>query len=212
MKNSKDIHKNHRKRLRERFERDGALSFESHELLELFLFDVIPRSNTNPTAHRLLDKFGSLYGVFSAPKCELVKIRGVGSRTADYILSAAEKFRSNVESEFLLTPIASFENAANYLIWHTLGKNESVLTVIMLDRDMKIIKTSDYTNTELSSALSAAIGECTSVSAAKIIIGYKGNCDSKNELIAYSEEFEKHGIILCDTIVHHGLEAESFES
>lgn len=149
MKNSKDIHKNHRKRLRERFERDGALSFESHELLELFLFDVIPRSNTNPTAHRLLDKFGSLYGVFSAPKCELVKIRGVGSRTADYILSAAEKFRSNVESEFLLTPIASFENAANYLIWHTLGKNESVLTVIMLDRDMKIIKTSDYTNTEL---------------------------------------------------------------
>ena len=70
-----NVHKNHRKRLRERFEREGADSFEVHEILELFLFDAIPRVNTNAIAHRLLDRFGNLNGVFSATEKELMTVK-----------------------------------------------------------------------------------------------------------------------------------------
>ena len=103
-KSDKNIHKNHRKRLRERFEREGADSFELHELLELFLFDAIPRVNTNPIAHRLLDRFGDLDGVFSASKEELMSVKGIGERAAEYIINASEEQRRQIDEEIAKMP------------------------------------------------------------------------------------------------------------
>ena len=80
----KPLHAGHRQRMLERFEAD-AEHFQDHELLEVLLFNAIPRSNTNPIAHALIDSFGSLAGVFSASLRELMLVRGVGKRTADYI-------------------------------------------------------------------------------------------------------------------------------
>ena len=61
----KDIHKEHRKRLRERFDKDPG-GFTKHELLELLLFYAIPRRNVNPVAHKLLAKYGSVKNVLRA--------------------------------------------------------------------------------------------------------------------------------------------------
>ena len=60
------IHDGHRARKKEQFIQTGLDSFADHEALELLLFYAIPRRDTNPTAHLLLQKFGSLEGVFSA--------------------------------------------------------------------------------------------------------------------------------------------------
>ena len=68
----------------ERFE-VGAEHFQDHELLEVLLYNAIPRSNTNPIAHALIAAFGSLSGVFRASIRELMLVRGVGKRTAEYI-------------------------------------------------------------------------------------------------------------------------------
>ena len=68
----------------ERFE-VGAEHFQDHELLEVLLYNAIPRSNTNPIAHALISAFGSLSGVFHASIRELMLVRGVGKRTAEYI-------------------------------------------------------------------------------------------------------------------------------
>ena len=65
------LHKDHRSRLRKRYEENGLDSFEDHNVLELLLFYAIPRRDTNPAAHRLISKFGSLSGVFSASVEEL---------------------------------------------------------------------------------------------------------------------------------------------
>ena len=73
------MHEGHRQRLRERFEKEGLSHFQPHEILELLLAFAIPRRDTNPTAHRLLDRFGSLHGVFQADREELMKVEGVGS-------------------------------------------------------------------------------------------------------------------------------------
>ena len=80
----KPIHSGHRQRMLERFEGDSQ-HFQDHELLEVLLYNAIPRANTNPIAHALIDSFGSLAGVFRASIRELMLVRGVGKRTAEYI-------------------------------------------------------------------------------------------------------------------------------
>jgi DNA repair protein RadC len=61
------LHDGHRNRIRERFIREDLDGFEPHVVLELLLFYSIARADTNPIAHRLIDRFGSLSGVLEAP-------------------------------------------------------------------------------------------------------------------------------------------------
>ena len=61
------VHEGHRQRKKEQFREHGLDAFADHEALELLLYYAIPRQDTNPIAHRLLERFGSLEGVFSAP-------------------------------------------------------------------------------------------------------------------------------------------------
>ena len=70
------IHDGHRQRKKEQFRQHGLESFADHEALELLLFYAIPRKDTNPIAHKLLDHFGSLSQVFEATEEELKKIEG----------------------------------------------------------------------------------------------------------------------------------------
>ena len=79
-----EIHKGHRERMQEKlFSESFALS--DHELLEILLYGCIPRQDTNPLAHELLQVFGSLQGVFKASEVDLLQINGVGKKVADHI-------------------------------------------------------------------------------------------------------------------------------
>ena len=67
MEQSNTPHKGHRDRMRKKFLLNELDGFETHEALELLLYYAVPRKDTNPIAHRLLDRFGSLSAVFDAP-------------------------------------------------------------------------------------------------------------------------------------------------
>ena len=84
------IHAGHRARMREKFSLYGRDIFHTHELLEMLLYHVIPYKNTNPIAKNLLDRFGSLDGVLSASRDELISVDGVGPKAADMLLSLAK--------------------------------------------------------------------------------------------------------------------------
>lgn len=114
-----NVHEKHRSRLRDRYEREGAWSLEEHEMLELFLFGIIPRNNTNPIAHELLSRFGSLFGVFTAPKGELVKVHGVGEKTADYIIASYEEYCADIERMFKQKSVQSDAFLSNCIMWYT---------------------------------------------------------------------------------------------
>ena len=75
-------HMGHRQRLYDRL-KEGKI-FE-HEMVELLLFNAVPRQNTNALAHRLLAKFGTVKGIFQASVEELETVEGVGRSVAGYL-------------------------------------------------------------------------------------------------------------------------------
>ncbi len=75
----------HRQRLRQRFARHGLRGFQDYEVLELLLTYVIPRKDVKPQAKALLERFGSLAGVFDAPVEEVKTIDGLGDAAAIFL-------------------------------------------------------------------------------------------------------------------------------
>ena len=61
MPNETNPHTNHRTRLREKATPEPD-TLADHELLELLLFEPLPRQDTNPVAHSLLRQYGDLNG------------------------------------------------------------------------------------------------------------------------------------------------------
>ena len=78
----------HRKRLRERFLKNGLAGFAEHEVVELLLTLAIPRADVKQPAKALLKRFGSLRGVLDATLSELRTLEvDVSLEKDDYFLA-----------------------------------------------------------------------------------------------------------------------------
>lgn len=77
--------------------KNGADSFEKHELIELLLYYGIPQKNTNGLAHTLIETFGSIPGIFDAPMNRLLDVNGIGESTAILIKLVSKLCRIYME-------------------------------------------------------------------------------------------------------------------
>lgn len=75
-------HSGHRKRVKTEFLTRGLEGWPEHRVLELLLFYALPQGDVNGLAHELIDRFGTLAGVFDASVDELCKVKGVSEHTA----------------------------------------------------------------------------------------------------------------------------------
>ncbi len=77
-----NLHAGHRERVKQQI-LAGTINENSppHILLEALLYFSVPRRDTNPIAHRLINHFGSLGAVLCAPDEELLKIDGITKNT-----------------------------------------------------------------------------------------------------------------------------------
>lgn len=66
MEKKENLHKDHRKRLKEKYITYGHEVLSDHEFLELLLFFSVPFKNTNELAHQLLNEFGSFSQLIEA--------------------------------------------------------------------------------------------------------------------------------------------------
>ncbi len=83
------IHDGHRQRMKAEF-LARPQTFPDHKLLEVLLFYVNPRGDTNPAAHALMERFGSLAGVLDALPEELEKVSGIGSHAVTLLKAVKE--------------------------------------------------------------------------------------------------------------------------
>ena len=148
------LHSGHRERLKRRFLAEGLSNFEPHAILEMILFYAVPRRDTNPIAHNLLDYFGgSLVRVFDAPIEELTKVEGVGQSTATLIKMFPEVCRRYLMELYETGQIIKTStDAAKCFIPHFIGRTNEHVAVICIDAKGKLL----FCNTILEGTVDAA--------------------------------------------------------
>src|SRR6185436_2661489 len=72
----------HRKRLRDRFQKTGIDGLHDYELIELLLTYAMPRVDVKPIAKELIKRFGGLAGTMDATRGELEAVAGMGPVSA----------------------------------------------------------------------------------------------------------------------------------
>ena len=134
------IHDGHREKMRQRFLKSGLDAFADHEALELLLYYAIPRRDTNPIAHALMERYGSLSAVLTAPVEDLKKVEGVGESAAVLLKLAPQLYRkarlSDAEQE---TVLSSVERVGAYLLERFAGEKNEVVYQLCLDRKGKLL-------------------------------------------------------------------------
>lgn len=137
---SDNVHSGHRSRMRERFRASSLASMQEHEQLELLLFYAIPRCNTNETAHRLLNTFGSISAIIDAPIEEIERVPGVGAGAGTFfrllheLLPIYAKRRSR-EKTVINRPL----DAAQLLMEMYSYIEAEALTLILLNQRRQVI-------------------------------------------------------------------------
>lgn len=128
-------HQNHRARVRETFRRAGVDGMPDHNLLELLLFYSIPRKDTNEIAHRLIDTFGSLNGVFDASYDRLAEVEGMGESSALLLSMIPGICRRYVEgmTDKKKINLSTPEAVSEYLVKKYYGCKTEVFYMLCLD-------------------------------------------------------------------------------
>ncbi|MBR2047884.1 MAG: DNA repair protein RadC [Oscillospiraceae bacterium] len=136
----KNIHKDHRKRVKDRFRREGLDHFAEVHVLELLLFFALPQGDTNPLAHTLLDRFGSLTGVLDAPAEELEKVPGVGEHVSTLLNLTREISRYYmVNDERVCRILNTIKLCGDFLVPYFVGRRDETVFVLCLDSKCKVI-------------------------------------------------------------------------
>ena len=128
------MHTGHRERMKQRFRETGLNGFNDVNVLELMLFYVIPRQDTNPIAHGLINRFGTLQDVIDAPYEELLKVKGVGDNVATYLkLIPAVCKRYTRAKQRRKASYTSLKDMADFVIPLFSFEMEETLFLICLD-------------------------------------------------------------------------------
>lgn len=133
-------HEGHRERVKEQFLKNGLDVFQPHSVLELLLYYAIPQKDTNEIAHALLQKFGSLSGVFDAPFEELLRIGGIGKSAATLIKlipPLCRRYQEDLDRDKVV--IYSYEEAGRYLMKKFIGRQNEVIILMLLDSKNRIL-------------------------------------------------------------------------
>ncbi len=143
------IHAGRRKKLRERFLANGLDNFNECEVLEFALGFCIPRQDTNPAAHSLIDHFGTLQAVMNAEPADLAKAYGIGEQAAVFLHFVKSMTTYLAKHRANQVKIATPEDAMKHLAPLMRSYAVEQFVVVCLDTAGKVIKIHNITNHEL---------------------------------------------------------------
>ncbi|MBQ1974628.1 MAG: DNA repair protein RadC, partial [Ruminococcus sp.] len=134
----KNLHAGHRQRMKQRFIDYGFQGMQQHEILEILLYYAIPRKDTNPLAHRLLDRYGSFAKVCDSPVDELQRDFGMSKSAAVLLKMIPELARTYSETKTLVDHI-NMKNAPEILRKKFIGATVEKSAIALADSNDRLI-------------------------------------------------------------------------
>lgn len=168
------IHEGHRGRMRSKLLNHGQQIFDTYELLEMLLYQVVPYRDTNPIAKRLLFAFGGLDGVFLGDRDELMKIDGIGECGAEFI-NKVGRLSDVIGAEIIsgsAPDLSSYERVGEYLTDYFRDVEDKCVVALFLDSSMRLLKLKKLYDLEYESGgvrAKAFLDEAVASNAAVII-------------------------------------------
>lgn len=213
-----ELHKGHRKRVKDKFIQNGLKDFSDIQVLEAALFFCIPQGDTNDIAHRLLNKFGSLSAVFDASEEHLLSVQGVGENTCTFL-----RFMPELMRRYRMDKIAddsifeSKEKIARYLSAYFMTLKGEHAVVLCFDKRRRLLGEESLTPESVNAVSgSRKIAEVViSMKADSVVLAHNhpsGICEPSNVDISTTNAIElslssiginliEHFIITCDKYI-----------
>jgi len=212
-----NLHAGHRQRLKERYRTGGLTALEEHEQLELLLFYAIPRCDTNATAHRLLNVFGSIPAILDAPMAEIERVSGVGKGAGTFFrflreLYAVYQTKDQDPNPIIKKPVDAAKVLMGlYQDWHT-----EMVTVLLMNNQNRMIHAGflnadqpNWVNVDIRAIVQMAFHYGTD----KVILGHNhpsgdvrpSQADIQNSL-AMEHNLSRVGITMMDHIILYDRE------
>lgn len=137
---TKNVHTGHRERLKNQYFQNGIDTMTDIQQLELLLFYAIPQKDTNPIAHKLLEKFGNIKNVLNASVRDLCTVEGIKESSATFLKLVSQM--TNVcskpqERELIDSTMLAKEYCEKLYV----GVNLEQFHVVCLSKDNKVIGT-----------------------------------------------------------------------
>ncbi len=172
-----NLHDGHRDRLRNEFLNLGEnQTMHDHKLLEMLLFYAIPRRDTNPIAHQLLNTFGSFSAVFDADVEALAEIKGMTKNAAVLIKSILPIARMYIESKNDVTNcVKTFEDVGKFFLAKYLGIKSETASMLCLNGKGEILSFEIISDGDLDSAglsIRTVLQQVIKTSATAVVIAH----------------------------------------
>lgn len=222
VKQKENIHSGHRARMRAKVE-SGHLGFlADHEILEILLFNVVPRADVNKLSHNILLSCGSLQNMFCLTVEKLQAINGVGKNIANYIVVLGEAYKRALINSEKLVKIDNSDKLRKYVQNLYKFENEEKVYLICIDIAFKVINTLLISEGDSSSSSINIQDVCRKaiLSKAKFVILTHNHinssekpslrdCETTKELM---KKLYLSGVLLLDHIITNGTAEFSFRS
>jgi DNA repair protein RadC len=140
MKEEKPHYHGHRQRLKEKFLKESS-NLPDYEILEILLFNALPRKDTKPLAKKLLKEFGSIDAIIKADQNKLKEIADAGDSVLTLLKLIREiTFRSSCDTILKKEVISNWQKLKDYCQIKMSNLNEEEFRVLFLDKNHHLIK------------------------------------------------------------------------
>lgn len=181
--------KGHRARLRQRMIKEGIDGFQDHEVLEMLLFQYLPRKDTNKLAHTLLTKFGGFSRVLDATPDQLMMVNGISLTTACNLSMLKEVLVRYRRSQAQTVNLGSLESIIKYARKITEDNYCEKMVVVYVDHGTNYLYCDEFTshrNDQVSVEVKQILSAAMRTNAAGVILFHchvRGVCQpSKGDL------------------------------
>lgn len=209
----KNVHKGHRRRMRQAVIEHGADSLNDHQILEILLYQCFRNGDTNPLAHKLINKFGSLKNVLDADYDELSSVEGMGEGSAFFIGFIREVAKRYAKAScFEDEKTKKFRNTdmlREYFEGIFLGAENEEIRALVVDPELRLVaetKISDGTIGKVRISARSIANFVIKNNCDRVVIAHnhpRGVCmPSKADLIVTKELVELLSELEIDLIDH----------